>query len=438
MNALNHSAAPLLHQSAPRYLTYPAREWFVEAFGPEELERWLDTILLIEPQRSMSVSVRVPATAGEPSRADAWLRALHEEARLYRKRGRAQREIGEIHCSEAAGWLQVDQFERLLDTLSSGFRWTAGARTTVALDPACVSPGVAETLSWLSAIVALDVNIGFAPVHPGRGADDGGAPAETPRPRGLALAATVRRAAPEASIGIALEYGGAWQPLDELTLRLDAMAAFRPQRVLLRETDTAPGTAGRAAAAAARARMTVLRHIADRLETAGYVRVGPDYYAQPDDPVAVAQRLGCATLTPYGMSALPGASTLALGPAAVGSLGAVYYENQRTEAAYFDALRQGHLPAERGLRLTGDDLLRRAVIQSLACNQFIDIGAIEDGHGVDFGRYFARELAELTPFERSGLIDCAADAIEAVGDGLLVLGALCRVFDSYARRRRWR
>jgi len=129
-------------------------------------------------------------------------------------------------------------------------------------------------------------------------------------------------------------------------------------------------------------------------------------------------------------------TTVALGPGAIGCVGPVYYQNHRSAVDYVAALENDCLPVMRGVSLGQDDLIRRAVIHSLNCNLFVDIEALNLAYGIDFEQHFAAEMSALAQLEQAELIRRSADAIEIVGDGVLLVDSVCSVFDSYLRRHR--
>jgi oxygen-independent coproporphyrinogen-3 oxidase len=239
------------------------------------------------------------------------------------------------------------------------------------------------------------------------------------------------------SIGLCLRYGAPGQSKAAFGRALDEVLAWQPGRIQIQHIAAAPGQAhGRAAhAALPRARLPMLRWIAARLLEAGYSRVAGDYYARPADVFGIAQRRARLGLRPYGLSAEGGHTTIALGPAAIGAVGSMYYQNQRNAAHYMALLARDELPVMRGVGLSADDLVRRSVIHSLSCNLFVDIEALTLAFGIDFERHFAAEQPLLRELERAGLIVRSAGAIEIVGDGLLLVDNVCMVFDAHLRRR---
>jgi oxygen-independent coproporphyrinogen-3 oxidase len=142
-------------------------------------------------------------------------------------------------------------------------------------------------------------------------------------------------------------------------------------------------------------KLAILTLAIERLREAGYVYVGMDHFAKPDDPLAIAQLRGRLQRNFQGYSTQPDCDMLSFGISAIGRVGPTYYQNVKTLPEYYAALDAGRLPVARGVELSADDLVRRTVIQALACNFHVRLDPI----------YFARELEDLKNFESDGLVE---------------------------------
>ena len=167
------------------------------------------------------------------------------------------------------------------------------------------------------------------------------------------------------------------------------------------------------------------------LTAAGYVYIGMDHFALPEDPLAVAKRQGRLHRNFQGYSTQPECDLVALGVSAIGRVGATYSQNAKTLDEYYDHLDQGRLPVVRGLALTRDDVLRRAVIMALMCQGHVDFESIGLAHLVDFKRYFASELVALAPLAAQGLVHLRDHEIELTPMGWFFVRAVAMVFDRY-------
>jgi oxygen-independent coproporphyrinogen-3 oxidase len=172
----------------------------------------------------------------------------------------------------------------------------------------------------------------------------------------------------------------------------------------------------------------------------GYTYVGMDHFALPDDPLAVAKRMGRLHRNFQGYSTQPDCDLVALGVSAIGRIGTTYSQNAKTLEDYADALAQGQFPVVRGLQLTRDDLLRRSVIMALMCQGRLEFDTIEQAHLINFREAFSAELVQLAPMAEAGLVQVSENAIQVTPLGWYFVRAVAMVFDRHlqsdaARRR---
>jgi oxygen-independent coproporphyrinogen-3 oxidase len=245
-------------------------------------------------------------------------------------------------------------------------------------------------------------------------------------------------------VNLDLIYGLPRQTLDTFNATLDRTLALDPDRIALyayahlpavfkpqrriREADL-PG---------AEAKLQILTLAIGRLTGAGYLYIGMDHFAKPDDALAVAQRQGRLQRNFQGYSTQPECDLLGFGMSAIGRVGPTYYQNLKRLDEYYGALDDGRVPVWRGVELTQDDLVRRAVIQALTCHFRVSIESLEVSYLIDFRRHFAAELAALKLLADDGLVELGSDWIAVTPKGRLLVRAVCMVFDRYLRASRER
>ena len=164
---------------------------------------------------------------------------------------------------------------------------------------------------------------------------------------------------------------------------------------------------------------------------AGYVHLGMDQFARPGDELAIAQAQGRLHRNVHGYSTHPGTGLVGCGVAAISAVAATYSQNVKTLAAYYDLIDRNELPIGRGLRLTMDDALRRAIIQMLMCQFELSIPAIEQGFPIDFADYFAAELDQLAALAQEGLVTLDSEWLSVTAQGRVLIDRVCAVFDRY-------
>ncbi len=183
-------------------------------------------------------------------------------------------------------------------------------------------------------------------------------------------------------------------------------------------------------------KLAILQLTTERLTAAGYVYIGMDHFAHPDDELAVAQRNGTLTRNFQGYSTHGDCDIVAMGITAVGRIGDCYAQNVKTLEDYDARLGAGRLAIARGIALDADDRLRRAVIMQLICHFSLDFDRIERAHGIVFHDYFAAELSGLQAMQDDGLLTVRDRGIEVLPAGRLLIRNICMLFDRYLRERR--
>src|SRR6185369_15790557 len=213
------------------------------------------------------------------------------------------------------------------------------------------------------------------------------------------------------SVNLDLIYGLPKQTLDSFDRTLDQVIDLDPDRIALYNYAHLPKVfkpqrrIAEADLPCAESKLQIMTLAIGRLTRAGYTYIGMDHFARPGDELAVAQRQGRLQRNFQGYSTYPESDMIGLGISAIGRVGPTYYQNEKRLDDYEAALDAGRLPVARGIELTSDDLVRRAVIQSLSCHFRVSIESIELAYFVDFYRYFRDELADLRRLEKDGLVE---------------------------------
>jgi hypothetical protein len=142
-------------------------------------------------------------------------------------------------------------------------------------------------------------------------------------------------------------------------------------------------------------RLQLLGLTIEKLIDAGYIYIGMDHFALPDDELVLAQQAGTMYRNFQGYSTRGYLDLVGLGVSSIGKVGDNYIQNQKTLPEYYGALDRGELPVHRGYTMTRDDVIRRDVIQQIMCYGVLDFDATAARHGIDFRQYFANELVAL-------------------------------------------
>ncbi|KTG16090.1 MULTISPECIES: oxygen-independent coproporphyrinogen III oxidase [unclassified Guyparkeria] len=167
------------------------------------------------------------------------------------------------------------------------------------------------------------------------------------------------------------------------------------------------------------------------LQQAGYVLIGMDHFAKPDDPLAIAQREGTLQRNFQGYSTHAECDMVAMGASSISQVGGAFSQNVKDLTAYHEALVAGHLPIEKGVVITEEDVLRRHVITELICHFRLSIPEVEARFGIDFAEHFADALAELSDMAADELVTITPDEIVVQPRGRLLIRNVCMAFDEY-------
>ncbi len=195
---------------------------------------------------------------------------------------------------------------------------------------------------------------------------------------------------------------------------------FKPQRRIVAADLPAP-----------QVKLEILGMTIERLNEAGYVYIGMDHFARPEDELTLAQKEGSLYRNFQGYSTHADCDLVAMGVTSIGMVGATYSQNVRGLEDYYQRLDQGQLPVFRGYKLKRDDLIRRDVITRLICHFALDYAPLESKWGIRFADYFAAELKPLRDMAEDGLLTLDDTGIRVRPPGRLLIRNLCMVFDAY-------
>lgn len=167
----------------------------------------------------------------------------------------------------------------------------------------------------------------------------------------------------------------------------------------------------------------------EQLTAAGFVDIGLDHFARPDDSLTLAQRAGTLHRNFQGYSTQAGASLYSFGISSISSTPDSYRQNYKTLPEWREALAAGRLPVERGLRLTDEDRRRRTIIMRIMCDRRIDYTAISRELGVDFASTYSSEIARLAGLEADGLVESTPAGFAVTPRGGPLLRVIAMTFD---------
>ena len=181
-------------------------------------------------------------------------------------------------------------------------------------------------------------------------------------------------------------------------------------------------------------KLSIMQLAIEQLTHAGYVYIGMDHFAKPDDELAEAQRHNNLHRNFQGYSTRPDCDLIGMGVSAIGKIGNSYSQNVKTLDAYQDSIESNRIPVSKGLELTFDDRLRRRVIERLICNFQLRKSDIENEFSINFDHYFLPELKGLGQMQHDELLALDQDVITILPKGRLLVRNICMGFDRYVNQ----
>ena len=438
--------------NGPRYTSYPTADRFVEAFGADAYQLWLGKRNIGAISRPLSLYFHIPfcnticyycacnkIITKDHGRSAKYLRYLAKELALQRGylEGSDQ-EVAQLHWGGGTPtFLSHNEMRQLMAETRKHFTLSDGGEYSIEVDPRKVDAATVELLAELGfnrmsvGVQDFDANVQQAVNR---------IQSETETCAVIAAA----RGAGFRSVSIDLIYGLPRQSVEGFGRTLDKIIAVSPDRVSIYNYAHLPSLFKpqrrilEQDMPSADARLRILALAIRRMTDAGYIYIGMDHFAKPEDELATAQRQGRLHRNFQVYSTHSDCDLLAFGISSISKVGPTYSQNVKTLDEYYDRLDNGTLPVYRGIELGADDLLRRSIIQSLMCHFVLSIESIEIAHLIDFKSYFATELEDLREMANAGLVRIDEKWITVLPRGRMLVRAISMVFDRYLRADRQR
>ena len=454
----NHSGPPVplallkrFDVSGPRYTSYPTADRFVEAFDAKTYADWVRKRVLAGQPRSLSLYVHLPfcesicyycacnkVITKDHGRSSKYVKHLLKEVALVSDLLHGARGAVQMHWGGGTpNFLNRAEMTELAQGIREHFRFDPRGEYSIEVDPRRIGEGD----------VAAFANLGFNRISLGVQDFDPAVQRAVNRLQTEEQTLGVIRAAHAAgfkSVNVDLIYGLPKQNVIGFNRTLEKVIEASPDRVALYNYAHLPTVfkpqrrIGEADLPSAEVKLQLLSLAIRRLGDAGYVYIGMDHFARPEDELAVAQRQGRLHRNFQGYSTHADCDLLGFGISAIGQVGPTYSQNVKTLDEYYDRLDHDTLPVMRGVELTPDDLVRRALIQCLMCHFQVPIESLEIAHLIDFREYFAREIEDLAPLREAGLVTLDEQWLTVTPVGRFFVRNICMVFDRYLREGRER
>ncbi|SFN25204.1 oxygen-independent coproporphyrinogen-3 oxidase [Formivibrio citricus] len=430
----------------PRYTSYPTADRFVPGFGATDHAHALSSVAQGDAAKPLSLYFHIPfcdtvcyycacnkVITKDRAQADRYLDRLVREIHLQADSLPFRAQVWQLHLGGGTPtFLSDDQFVRLMDAVASRFDLLDGGEFSIEVDPRKVSEETVLLLAGLG-FNRMSVGIQDFSAEVQKAVNRVQSEAETRRVIDAARSSNFR------SISVDLIYGLPRQSVESVRETIGQVLRIRPDRIALYNYAHLPERfmpqrrINAAELPASEAKLDILQNSIEQIVDAGYVFIGMDHFALPDDELAEAQRRGELHRNFQGYSTHADCDLLALGVSAISKVGTVYCQNVKTLEDYYAKIDSGQLATDRGIALNQDDELRRSVIQKLMCQFELDFCRIGMEFSLNFREYFALELALLEQHARDGLVAIDEEGIRVLPKGRLLIRSVAMVFDRYLR-----
>ena len=431
----------------PRYTSYPPATEFTEEVGAQDYRERL--IKSNERKTPLSLYFHIPFCESGCYYCGCNIIISHRKGierpyldRVYREMDMVselldrERRVEQLHWGGGTpNYLEPDEIREFMGEIKRRFTFSEDAEVSIEIDPRYATDEQLQAIR----------DVGFNRVSMGLQDLDENVQRAINRIQPYELMERTMKKLRELgfySINIDLIYGLPYQTRESFQRTVEKVIELDPNRIAVYsfayvpwvkpiqkhiDPDTLPS---------AEEKLSIIEMVIEKFQDAGYVYIGMDHFAKPEDELAVAQREGKLWRNFQGYTTRKGVELLGIGATSIGMLQDSYFQNYKTLREYNVAIDEGRLPVFRGYILNDDDFIRREVIMDIMCNLGVSFSRIEEEFGINFEDYFERELEELRELEEDGLIELKDRRINILPVGRLLIRNVAMVFDAYLKSKK--
>lgn len=454
MTAQSHDWGQVLENLArfdrpgPRYTSYPTAVEFHEGVGSEAYEAALEDAneagagqplsfyshLPFCEHRCLFCACNVVITPHMPV-ATKYLEYLLREIDLVAERLTNRKEIVQMHWGGGTPtYYGPADLERLFAKIREHFDFPEGAEIAIEVDPRVTSE---EQIAVLAELGFNRLSLGVQDLTPEVQAaiTRNQTFEQTQR-----LMEDARKHGFSEGINVDLIYGLPKQEIESFGESIERVISLRPDRVALYSFAYVPWIKGHqkkldpALLPTAEAKLQLYLEGMKRFLDAGYVPIGMDHFALPDDELTRAAADGHLHRNFMGYSVMPATDMVATGVSGIGEVGHGFFQNRKKLSTYYEDLDAGRLPVTRGYLLDEDDRIRQHVIRELMCNFHVSHADVERRFSIDFAQYFESEVDALGELQDAGFVSLTETEVRVTDTGRVFVRNVCMEFDRYLKR----
>ncbi|MBL4889706.1 MAG: oxygen-independent coproporphyrinogen III oxidase, partial [Candidatus Lindowbacteria bacterium] len=239
------------------------------------------------------------------------------------------------------------------------------------------------------------------------------------------------------SVNIDLIYGLPLQTVESFSKTLGEILEMSPERLAIFNYAHVPwlkphqDVLAKSGVLGADEKIDIFCRTVEEVTGAGYVYIGLDHFAKPEDELCKAQHAQTLQRNFQGYSTQGGSSIYGHGMSAVSQTHDAYFQNEKNLGDYYESIASGNNAFVRGYILSEDDKIRRYTIMNLMCNLKLNFDEVSKSLNIDFREYFSDEIQSFTSFQEDGLIEVTDNEISITDMGRMFIRNAAMKFDAY-------
>jgi oxygen-independent coproporphyrinogen-3 oxidase len=429
--------------AGPRYTSYPTALSFHEEFSDSDFEFQIKQKSVGKSAQHLSLYLHIPfchslcyycgcnkIVTRHKHKADQYLEYLFKEIE-HRGHQFKNYKVTQVHLGGGTpSFLDKSQLAKLMDTLKANFCFDNEIEAGIEIDPREIE------LSYVDDLAAVGFNrlsIGVQDIN--REVQE-----KINRVQSTEFIANLVKRAKEigfSSINLDLIYGLPLQTFETFLKTLEKVVEIDPDRISLFSYAHMPTMFAAQRKIKdewlpdAHIKFDLLRLGIEFLTKSGYVFIGMDHFAKPNDELSKALNAGHLHRNFQGYTPKQHNALLGLGVSSISSIENMYAQNDKDLQSYYKSIETKQSALVKGLLLSSDDEIRRDVIHSLMCNFKVNKQDISARYHIEFDDYFKESIDDLSGFESDSLITMDETHISIADRGRLLVRNICMSFDKY-------
>jgi len=433
-------------KAGPRYTSYPTAVQFSDSYTADSYKKFAEKSN--QSDQALSLYFHIPfcdtvcfycgcnkVVTKDRSKAAPYLERVYKEIAMQAKLFDPSRKVDQLHWGGGTPtFISHNEMRELMAVTRKHFNLhdDDSGEYSIEIDPREVSR---ESIKLLRELGFNRMSLGVQDFNP---AVQKAVNRIQSREETMA-ALTAAREENFKSISVDLIYGLPLQTVESFDQTLDELIEISPDRVSvfnyahLPERFKPQRRINEADLPPASTKLEIFKHCMEKLTHAGYVYIGMDHFAKPDDELTIAQKNGKLYRNFQGYATHADCDLVGIGITSIGTIANSFAQNVRTMDEYYKKIDNNELAIFRGVEIDTDDLIRREAIMQLICHFKLDFKPLEGRFNIQFKDYFATELERYNTMVDDGLIAMDKSSIEVTARGRLLIRNICMVFDRYIK-----